>query len=363
MMGGSGAHEYLAPCEAGENEVALCSTSDYAANVEVATSAPSTPDFGPARDSPEEVDTPGVTTIEALAGFLSVDPRTTSKAMPVVRLSDGELVLGLVRGDHRLHELKMAKALGSEFRPAHAEEIRDAFGADGGSLGPVGISLPVIADESLQAGQYVAGANTNGRHLLGVQAGRDFEATFADIREVETGDACVRCGGELRVTPAIEVGNIFKLGTRYSVPLGATYLDESGVDHPIVMGSYGIGPARTMAAIIEQNHDEHGIVWPPEASPFDVEIVAIGAAGPEALATAELLAGELEAAGLSVLLDDRDRRPGEKFADADLIGCPIRLTVGKKTLEDGQVDMLVRDGRAEERIPAAHVVTRVATLP
>jgi prolyl-tRNA synthetase len=363
MMGGSGAHEYLAPSEAGENEVALCSTSDYAANVEVATSVPSMPEFGPPRAAPEEVETPGVTTIEALAALLSIDPRTTSKAMPVVRLSDGELVLGLVRGDHRLHELKMMKALGGEFRPAHPEEIREAFGADGGSLGPVGVSVPIVADQTLREGRYVAGANTNGVHLLGVEAGRDFEATFADIREVEPGDACGRCGGEIRVEPAIEVGNIFKLGTHYSVPLGATYLDEAGHEHPIVMGCYGIGPARTMAAIIEQSHDEHGVVWPREAAPFDVEIVVIGAAGPEALGAAELLVGELEAAGLGVLLDDRDRRPGEKFADADLIGCPIRVTVGKKTLEDGQVDVLVRDGRAEERIPASHVVTQVARLP
>jgi prolyl-tRNA synthetase len=254
--------------------------------------------------------------------------------MPVVRESDGQLVLGLVRGDHRLHELKMARAVGGAYRPAEADEIRAAFGAGGGSLGPVGVSVPVIADESLRDGQYVAGANRDGWHLLGVQAERDFRAEYADIRSVEEGDACPKCGGTLHIQPAIEVGNIFKLGTRYSVPFGATYLDEAGNEQPIVMGCYGIGPARTMAAVIEQHHDEHGITWPAAVAPFDAHVVA-------------LLAGRavaaLEARGQSVLLDDREARAGEKFADADLIGIPRRITVGKKSLDDGAVD--VRDRR------------------
>src|SRR4051794_8510828 len=189
VMGGSAAHEYLAPSEAGENSMALCERGDYYANVEVAAGRPSQPDFATRLDAPQEVETPDATTIEALAQFLGIDPRTTSKAMPVVG-PDGKLVLGLVRGDHRLHELKMQKALGGDFRPAHPDEIRAAFGADGGSLGPVGVSVPVIADEALREGQYVAGANRNGWHLLGVEAGRDYEPRFGDIREVEPGDAC-----------------------------------------------------------------------------------------------------------------------------------------------------------------------------
>jgi prolyl-tRNA synthetase len=342
MMGGSMAHEYLAPTPSGENDLALCETGDYAANVEAAVSRPSTPVFSDPRTAPEEVETPGVTTIEALADFLAVDPRTTSKAMPVVRLADNQLVLGLVRGDHRLHDLKMIKALGGEFRPAHPDEIRAAFGADGGSLGPVGVQLPVVADQTLREGQYVAGANRNGFHLLGVQAERDFRADYADIRRVEEGDACPKCGGKLHIQPAIEVGNIFKLGTRYSVPLGATYLDEAGKEHPIVMGCYGIGPARTMAAIIEQHHDENGIIWPESVAPFDAHVVAL--VGAEEVA--ERAAVSLEARGRSVLLDDRDARAGEKFADADLIGIPRRITAGKKSLEDGAVD--VRDRRTGE---------------
>ncbi|HZC13911.1 MAG TPA: His/Gly/Thr/Pro-type tRNA ligase C-terminal domain-containing protein, partial [Thermoleophilaceae bacterium] len=181
----------------------------------------------------------------------------------------------------------------------------------------------------------------------------------ADIRKPRESDRCVACGGALHFQTAIEIGHIFKLGTRYSVPLGATFLDELGESHPLVMGSYGIGPGRIVAAAVEQNHDEHGIAWPRPLAPFDVEIVGIEAAGPQAMAVAERLADALEEAGLAVLVDDRDRRPGEKFADADLIGCPVRITAGKKTVEDGRVDVLDRATRTEERVDAASVLERV----
>ena len=360
LMGGSGAHEYMAPCEAGENEIALCEKSDYAANLEVAISQAVPATFPAERAALERVATPGADTIEALAALLDIDPRSTSKAMPVVG-PDGAPVLALVRGDHRLHELKLQKALGGEFRPAHPDEIRAAFGADGGSLGPVGIEIPIIADETLRQGQYVAGANRNGFHLWGVEAGRDYEPTqFADIREVEAGDTCTLCGGSLRIEPAIEVGNIFKLGTRYSEALGATFLDESGTERPIVMGSYGIGPARTMAAVIEQNHDSDGIVWPKNVAPFDAHVVVLGAAGEEVVALGQRVADELVGAGHAVLLDDRDQRPGEKFADADMLGAPIRVTVGKKSLVDGAVDVRTRTAGQDARVPAGDVAADVA---
>jgi prolyl-tRNA synthetase len=209
----------------------------------------------------------------------------------------------------------------------------------------VNVKVEVIADEALREGQFVAGANRTGWHLRGVEAGRDFTPDrWADIRTAEAGEACPECGGTLRMETAIEVGNIFKLGTTYSEALGAMYLDESGKEHPIVMGSYGIGPGRTMAAIVEQHHDERGIAWPDAVAPFDVEIVAL--AGAEEIA--ERAAARLDAAGRTVLLDDREQRAGEKFADADLIGCPVRITAGKKSLADGAVD--VRDrATAEER--------------
>jgi prolyl-tRNA synthetase len=357
MMGGSESKDYLAPAGAGENTLVTCERGDYAADLEIARGVPRSPEFPPPLPASEEVETPGITTIEALAELLGIDAAATSKAMPVV--ADGRVVLGLVRGDDRLHEGKMLGVLGSGFRPATAQEIQEAFGADPGSIGPVGVAVEVIADEALREGQFVAGANRTGRHLRGVEAGRDYQARFADIREAKAGDACPRCGGRLGFQIAIEVGHIFKLGTFYSEPLGATYLDETGVERPIVMGSYGIGPGRIMAAAVEQNHDEEGIAWPAALAPYDAEIVPIEAAGLEAMGIAERLADELEETGAEVLVDDRDRRPGEKFADADLIGCPVRITVGKKALDDGRVDVLERASRAEERLTVEEVVRRV----
>jgi prolyl-tRNA synthetase len=358
MMGGSASADFLAPAESGENTLVTCEACDYAADLEIARGVPRAPELPPPLDAPEEVETPGVTTIEALAGFLGIDTAATSKAMPVVK-TDGGLVLGLVRGDDRLNEGKLAGVLGSGFRPATDEEIREAFGASGGSLGPIGVDVEVIADETLREGQFVAGANRDGFHLRGVEAGRDYEPRFADLREALETDRCIRCGGALRFQTAIEVGHIFKLGTRYSEPLGARYLDEQGQERPIVMGSYGIGPGRIMAAAVEQRHDEHGVSWPRPLAPYEVEVVAIGAAGAEAVEAAERVSADLEAAGLTVLLDDRDLRPGEKFADADLFGAPVRVTVGKKTLEDGRADVLVRAGRSEERVAVDEIAARV----
>jgi prolyl-tRNA synthetase len=361
MMGGTESVDYLAPAGAGENTLVTCERGDYAADLEIARGVPRAPRFPEPLDRPQEVETPGATTIEALADFLGVDPAATAKAMPVVQ-EDGTLVLALVRGDDRLDEAKLASVLRSTLRPATAEEIQRAFGADPGSVGPVGFGGPIVADETLREGQFVAGANRNGWHLRGVRAGRDFKARLADIREARAGDSCPKCGGRLRFQTAIEVGHIFKLGARYSEPLGATYLDEEGKERPIIMGSYGIGPGRIVAAAVEQNHEGNGIVWPRPLSPYDVHVVAIGSAGPEVAVLADSVASQLEQAGLTVLLDDRDRRPGEKFADADLIGCPLRVTVGKRALEDGQVDLLVRKPRAEERVPAAALAGRARNV-
>ena len=358
MMGGSESMDFLAPAAAGENTLVTCERGDYAADLEIARGVPRPPEFPERLDAAEEVDTPGIGTIEELSNFLGIDTAATSKAMPVAK-PDGTLVLGLVRGDDRLSESKMTGVLASDFRPATDEEIRAAFGASGGSLGPIGASVEVIADETLREGQFVTGANRDGKHLRGVEAGRDFEPRFADLREAQEGDMCPRCGGKLRFQVAIEVGHIFKLGTRYSEPLEARYLDESGKEQPILMGSYGIGPGRIMAAAVEQNYDEGGMAWPRSLAPYGVHIVAIEAAGEEAVSTAARISDELEAAGVEVLLDDRDRRPGEKFADSDLIGCPVRITVGKKTLEDGSVDMLVRTGKREERVKVEQVAERV----
>jgi prolyl-tRNA synthetase len=355
MMGGKESIDFLAPSGSGENTLVTCANGDFAADLEVARGVPRAPELPDGLDAPSEVATPGATTIEALAEMLGIDASATSKAMPVVT-HDGRLVLGLVRGDDRLSEAKMLAALGSDFRPATDEEIRAGFGAGGGSLGPVGVTIDVIADEALREGQYVAGANRDGWHLLGVEAGRDYEPRFADLREAREGDACPECGGALRFQTAIEIGHIFKFNDRYSTPLGATFLDEDGTEKPLIGGSYGVGPARMMAAAVEQGHDENGIVWPASIAPYDVHVLALHGGAEEVLALSEQVATTLDGAGFDVLFDDRDERPGEKFADADLIGCPLRIIVGKKSLDDGAVDVRRRDGSDEGRVPVADVL-------
>jgi prolyl-tRNA synthetase len=267
-------------------------------------------------------------------------------------------VLGLIRGDDRLSEEKLVTALGEAYRPMTDEEIRSVFGAGGGSLGPVAVTIDVVADEALREGQFVAGANRDGWHLRGVQAGRDYNPIFADIRQANAGDACPQCGGKLVEQTAIELGHIFKLGTFYSAKFGATFLDEDGEEKPLVMGSYGIGPARSMAAIVEQHHDQNGIVWPASVAPYHVHVVALPGVEEHADGAAEAL----DAAGLDVLLDDRDARAGEKFADADLIGCPIRVTVGKKAREEGKVDVRQREKGEDEPVPAGDLGAKVSEL-
>jgi prolyl-tRNA synthetase len=361
LMGGSMAHEFMAPSSAGEDRVARCSGCDYAANVEMAVSrierAPS-----PASAAVAEVETPGVTTIDGLAGFLGVDARTTSKAMPVVA-DDGKLWLALVRGDRRLHELKLSKVLKQGTRAATPEEIEAAFGAKPGSIGPVGVREGaiggIVADETLREGSWVTGANRTGWHLTGVESPRDYQAVFADLHEVESGDGCAFCDGVLTIEPMIEIGNIFKLGTKYAEAMGASYLDELGAEQPIWMGSYGIGPARIAAAAIEQSFDEHGCIWPAPIAPFDVWLVAIGN---EAPAHADRLAEELQARGLTSMVDDREGSPGVRFADADLIGAPVRVTVGKRTVSDGTVDLRQRRTGESETLPLESAADRIAAV-
>jgi prolyl-tRNA synthetase len=344
IMGGSGSQDFLAPAGSGENTLVICENGDYAADLEIAGGVPPQPLFPEELEAPEEVETLGHRTIEAVSEYLGVDPAATAKAMPVV--VGEKLVLALVRGDDRLNEMKLLAELGENFRPAEAEEIREAFGASGGSIGPVGATVEVIADEALREGQYVVGANRDDVHLRGVQAGRDFEARFADLREVRAGDACPRDGGHLRLQAAIEVGHIFKLETRFSEPLKATFVDEDGTERPLIMGCYGIGPGRVIASAVEQHSDEHGIVWPRSIAPYGVHVVAL----PGAERQADEAARVLDEAGAEVLLDDRDARAGEKFADADLLGIPLRVTVGKKTLEDGAVDVRDRATGEERRV-------------
>jgi prolyl-tRNA synthetase len=359
MMGGSGAHEYMAPCPAGENEVAL-SGAGYAANVEVATATPPAPTFPAPLDAPERVATPDSRTIEEVSSFLGVDGATLLKSLPVVG-EDGTMKLALVRGDRRLNEIKLQNALGAPFRPATEAEILDTFGAEPGFIGPVGAAVEVVADLPVAEGTWVAGANETGFHLRGVETGRDFEARIADIGTVEEGDTCPK-GGTIHIEPAIEVANIFKLGTRYSEPLGANFLDEDGHERPIVMGSYGIGPARILAAAIEQYADEHGISWPRALAPFDMHLVGMGKPGTEEHKLAERLYGELLGAGFDVLYDDRDVRPGEKLVEAELLGCPLRVVAGRRSLEAGELEVQVRRGTEKRAVPIEGAAEALAAL-
>ena len=361
MMGGVGAHEYMAPSAAGENDVAL-SKSGYAANVEVASATPQPVEGLPdALEAPEPVDTPGATTIDEVSEMLGVPAGALIKALPVIAEGDRPLLV-LVRGDHRLGDIKLTNHLKGEFRPAQDDEVRDRFGTYAGFIGPVGTSVDVIADEALRGMRgLVTGANEPDRHLRGVEPGRDFDPEWADIRTVEAGDTDPT-GAEIWIEPAIEVGNIFKLGTRYSEPLGATYLDEDGREQFIWMGSYGIGPARILAAAIEQHHDDAGISWPRAIAPFDVELVTLGKPGEEAREVADRLYEELKAAGLDTLYDDRDASAGEKFADAELLGAPLRLTVGKRSIESGQVEVQVRRGRERRSLPLEGAAQAAAQL-
>ena len=358
MMGGAGAHEYMAPSDAGEDEVARCEKCGYAANVELALSTPLLPVFPSWKL--EEVATPDSRTIEEVCAFLGVSPPLTIKSL--LLMANDKPVMALVRGDQQLHEKKF-RALAGEFRPAHREEVKEFTGVEAGFLGPARLpadrKIPMIADISLRQGVYVAGANREGHHLRGVVPGEHFSAQFADIHMPMSGDGCPKCQAPIRVEKTIEIGNIFKLGTKYSVPLKAVYLDAQGQEKPIVMGSYGIGPARIIAAVVEQNHDPNGIIFPLSIAPFQVHLLPVnlkqGTVGEEA----EKLYQELSSAGVETLFDDREEAPGVKFKDADLLGTPLRLTLSNKTLKEKAVEVKERRSGQVRMIPRDQAVSWV----
>ncbi|HET6997264.1 MAG TPA: proline--tRNA ligase [Solirubrobacterales bacterium] len=357
MMGGSGADEYMAPCEAGENEVALA--PGYAANVEVASGTAQPVELPAPLAAPEPVSTPGLAKVEEVAAKLGLPHGAFIKALPVVVEGRG-MVMVLLRGDHRLNEIKLRNAVGADFRQASAEEIAAEVGPPG-YIGPVGAGIPVIKDTAIAGDAFVSGANEADTHLRGVQPGRDFEFEELDVRTVEAGDTAPG-GGTIEIEPAIEIGNIFKLGTRYSEPLGATYLDENGVEHAIAMGSYGIGPARIAAASIEQRADERGIVWPPALAPWGVHLVSLAKAGEPEREAADRLYEELGAAGAEVIYDDRDAGPGEKLTDAELLGCPLRIVAGRRGLANGIVEASERASGAEHELPVEEAAARALAL-
>jgi prolyl-tRNA synthetase len=360
-MGGKDSTEFMCPSDAGEDMVAHCPNCQYAANVEKATSRLPEVADGPGLLAPARFATPGVRTIEDLA--TGYDAPADRQIKTLVYVLDGNLTLVLMRGDHALNDQKLTDATAAvEFRPAHPDEIRDALGALPGSLGAVGVtSLPVVADEALRGRRdMVTGANVDDFHLRGVDVARDIRVgSWADLREVAAGEPCIRCGEPLELLPAIEVGHIFKLGYKFTKTFGITVLDASGQRvHPI-MGSYGIGVERAMAAIVERHHDEHGIVWPLSVAPFSVVVTVAQSEDTESAKAGESVYEQLTAAGLEVIIDDRAERAGVKFRDAELTGIPFRVTVGKRGLGEGVVEVTRRETGETVKVAIGDVVTHL----
>jgi prolyl-tRNA synthetase len=358
-IGGSGSHEFHVLADSGEDAIAFCPNSDYAANIEMAEAiAPASPRPGPVK-AMEKVSTPGVGTIEEVVAYFKTGPEHTVKTL-IAMGSDGPVAL-LVRGDHALNEIKATKLpeIGDEFRLATEAEVRAATGASPGSVGPVGLTIPVIADRAVIAmGDFICGANDEDYHLTGVNFGRDLpEPKVADIRNAVAGDPSPDGVGTLELCRGIEVGHVFQLGTKYSQALSATFLDKDGKSQVLEMGCYGIGVSRIVAAAIEQNHDEKGIIWPQTMAPFLLVITPIGYQKNKVVnETADKLYRELTEAGVEVLLDDRDERPGVMFADAELIGIPHRLTIGDRGLQEGVLEYQNRRDAAAQKIPVTNAI-------
>ncbi|MEX1143575.1 MAG: proline--tRNA ligase [Anaerolineales bacterium] len=366
LMGGSLAHEYMYLTSVGEDTLLLCDKCGYSANRQIALfKKPSV-----AKEKPgalEKVATPNATTIEDLAKFLKIPKAKTAKALfMMAKFSEGgkesqKLIFAVVRGDMEVNETKLANAIKAvELRPAHPEEIA-AIGAVAGYASPINLkgALVVVDDLIPESPNLVAGANETGFHYLNVNYGRDYQADLVtDLASAEEGYPCPNCAAPLRTSRGVEVGNIFKLGTFYSQAMGANYLDKDGKAQPIVMGSYGIGSGRLLACSAEEHHDEKGLIWPMSIAPYDVHMVALRGAGEQA----EKLYAQLQAAGLDVLFDDREESPGVKFNDADLIGLPIRLTVGERSLKEGGVELKLRHEEDKHLVKLDDVVTEVARI-
>lgn len=341
-MGGSGSQEYMVKSEVGEAVIAHCDACKYAANDEKAACVPDNTVFTDNGLETEEFETPDVHTIEELVSFMGEDEKHFAKTL--IYKADEKLVAVMVRGDREVNEVKLQNMLGAgSLELADAQSVREVTGAEVGFAGPIGLSIPVYADKEVEKMKsFVVGANKTNYHIKNVSVGRDFTPTaFADLRIIVDGDICPVCGGKITTSHGIEVGHIFKLGTKYSKALGLTFPNENGEEEPVIMGCYGIGVNRCLAAAIEQNSDENGIIWPVALAPYHVTVIPVNAANEEQMALAEKIYASLKAKGIDTLIDDRDERPGVKFKDADLTGIPVRITVGKRAGE-GMVEYKIR---------------------
>ncbi len=362
-IGGDASHEFMVPCSTGEDRVIQCTACGYAANQERAEigahhALATKPDL----TAPpfEAEDTPNKRTIRDVCGFLKVEESTSGKLL--VYLGDGKPVAVLLRGDHEANEAKVRRAIGvATLVPADPETIQKATGAPMGFLGPVNIKIPMVIDRAIAAlATVVVGGNAVDVHLKGVVPGRDFplDRVF-DLRNAEAGDPCPRCGATMVSRAGLEIGHVFKLGTKYSKVMGATYLDERGVEIPIIMGCYGIGINRIMAAAIEASHDDNGIIWPLALAPYQVSLIPLQVNKAEVMDLTRKLEQKLEAAGVDVLTDDRDQRPGVKFKDVDLIGVPLRVVIGERGLKDGSIEVKWRHEAAARNLPLATAVEAI----
>jgi len=364
-IGGSFSHEFMVLAATGEDTLVICDRCEYAANVEkAAVVLPGSAEVDTGQTPPpEEVETPGMKKVDRVAEFLGVAASQVIKTM--IFLADGEPVAALVRGDRQVQEVKLKNLLGAaEVEPMPDEQVWEKIRRPVGYLGPVGLDIKIVADqEVMRMDAAVTGANVKGRHLRNVVPGRDFTPqSVGDLRQITPEDPCPSCGGSLSLTEGIEVGHIFKLGTKYSQAMQATFQDRDGRDKPFVMGCYGIGVSRVVAAAIEQNHDKHGIVFPLPLAPFQVVILNLGVGSDEVDQAAEQVYRELEAEGIEVLYDDRDERPGAKFKDADLIGIPYRITVGRVFEKEGLIELRERAGGETTTMPLAGAAAKIAEM-
>jgi len=364
-IGGSVSHEFmvLTRTQSGENDVLFCDTCEYAANSNRAESRMQPADTDGKFAESKEADTPGVKSIEDLAKFFGIEPSAICKSL--VYIADKKPVMALIRGDRAIEEIKLQNALGAnEIRIASDAEVREHLGSEPGFMGPTGVSIQVIGDESIkELKNFVVGINKADKHLAGANWGENIKLPekIADIRLVQAGDTCPECNGKLEITKGIEVGNIFKLGTKYSAKMNATYTDENGLEIPFVMGCYGIGVSRTAAAAVERYHDKDGIQWPMAIAPYQAVVVPVNVGDELQMNTAKKIYDTLWQENIEVVLDDRDERPGVKFKDADLIGFPVRITAGK-TLAEGVVEIKVRATGEMLKVPVEEAVKKVREL-
>lgn len=362
-MGGTGSEEFMVRSSAGEDTVAYCESCGYAANVEVATSKVDLVERDSESKAIYEISTPNVKSIDELCEFLKIDEAQCAKSR--VYIHNDKPVLVLMQGNDEVNETKLEKALGGAIRPAHPEELNEITGADAGSIGPIGFNGKIIADLRLKdRNNLFSGANKNDYHIGGIDFKRDLKdgIEYADLRIVQSGEHCPNCDKHLEVFPAIELGHIFKLGTKYSDAMGAMFTDESGNEHPIIMGSYGIGVERVMACFVEQNHDANGIVWNKTLAPFDVHLVGLNLKKQEIAEACEKLYNELSKSGIDVLYDDRDAAAGFKFNDADLLGMPVQIVVGEKKLKENKCEVKVRKSGERFDVELNELVEKIKNL-